>query len=577
MKNKLFILSLLVFTLNGFSQKNITTRFEASGGNETPEYHEIISWWKNLEKQSPMVKIKAMGPTDSGFPLHLVMVSGNKVFDIPTLKKQNKRIILVNNGIHPGEPDGIDASMLLVRDIVAKKIALPDNVVLAIIPVYNIGGALNRSEFFRVDQNGPEAFGSRGNARNYDLNRDFIKNDTRNARSFVEIFHYCDPDVFVDNHVSNGADYQHVMTLIPTQHSKLGGKMGAFMNEVFEPWLYKDMEEKNFPMIPYVSFVSGNPERGWSEFFETPRYSTGYAALWHTFAFMPETHMLKPYKDRVTATYELMRSFIQFTSEHSDEIARVRRQQKEEALTKAEFPIFWQMDREKKKQVYFKGYEAGYKTSEVSGLPRLYYDRNKPYEKWVGVNNVFNPVITVKKPDAYVIPQGWWQVIDLLKLNGVKMQPIARDTMINVEVYHIEDFTPSRGPYEGHYNHSNVKIKVSRQDIHFRKGDWLIPMNQDANRFLIEVLEPQAHDSYFSWNFFDPILNRKEGFASYNFEDVAAEYLKANPKVREMLEAQKSKDTAFAKNASAQLNFVYQNSPYSEPEYRRYPVYRIIN
>lgn len=576
MKKNIFSLYLILFTINSFAQ-NIPTRFESSGGTETPEYHEIIAWWKDLEKISPVIKVKEMGPTDSGYPLHLIIISGNRNFDLPSLKKQNKRVILVNNGIHSGEPDGIDASMLLAKDIVLKKTPLPDNIVLAIIPVYNIGGSLNRSENYRVDQNGPISFGSRGNARNFDLNRDFIKNDSRNARSFVEIFHYCDPDVFVDNHVSNGADYQHVMTLISTQHSKLGGAMGKYMNEVFEPWLYKDMDSKNFPLIPYVSFGGGNPERGWGEFFETPRYSTGFAALWHTFSFMPETHMLKSYKERVTATYELMRSFIKFTSENSNEIARLRKAQKEEALVKKEFPISWQPDRLQKKQVYFKGYEAENKISEVSGLPRLYYNRNKPYEKWVGVSNVFNPVISVKKPGAYILPQGWWQVAELLKLNGVIMQPLQNDTMINVEVYHIEDFNQARGPYEGHFNHSNVKIKTSQQKIAFRKGDWLIPMNQHANRFIIEVLEPQAHDSYFSWNFFDPILNRKEGYAAYAFEDIATEYLKNNPDIRKALEEQKLKDTAFAKSASAQLNFVYQNSPYSEPEFRRYPVYRVMN
>lgn len=117
----------------------------------------------------------------------------------------NKRIILINNGIHPGEPDGIDASMLLARDIVTNKVKLPDNVVLAFIPVYNIGGCLNRSAFYRVDQNGPEEFGFRGNSQNLDLNRDFIKSDSKEARSFAEIFHLTDPDIFLDNHVSNGS------------------------------------------------------------------------------------------------------------------------------------------------------------------------------------------------------------------------------------------------------------------------------------------------------------------------------------------------------------------------------------
>ena len=184
--------------------------------------------------------------TDAGFPLHLVLVSADKDFDIASIKRKKKAIIFVNNGIHPGEPDGIDASMQLVRDIVEKRFTLPQNVVLALLPVYNIGGMLNRSANYRVDQDGPAEFGFRGNAQNLDLNRDFIKTDSRNARTFAQIFHLLDPDIFVDNHVSNGADYQHVMTLITSQHNRLGGVMGPFMNKQFEPAIIQPDAAKRF-------------------------------------------------------------------------------------------------------------------------------------------------------------------------------------------------------------------------------------------------------------------------------------------------------------------------------------------
>ena len=62
--------------------------------------------------------------------------------------------------------------------------------------------------------------------------------------------------------------------------------------------------------------------------------------------------------------------------------------------------------------------------------------------------------------------------------------------------------------------------------MQFQKGDWYIPMNQVANRFLIETLEPQAEDSYFAWNYFDAILGQKEGYSAYAFEDIAADYVK---------------------------------------------------
>ena len=492
------------------------------------------------------------------------------------MKRKNKRIILINNGIHPGEPDGIDASMQLVRDVAEKRFTLPQNVVLALLPVYNIGGMLNRSANYRVDQDGPAEFGFRGNAQNLDLNRDFIKTDSKNARTFAQIFHLLDPDIFVDNHVSNGADYQHVMTLIASQHNRLGGVMGPFMNKQFEPAIYNLMQQKGFDLVPYVNHFGETPEKGWSEFWDSPRYSSGYASLWNTFAFVPETHMLKPYPQRVKATYALMQSFIEFATKNSAQITTLRAQQKAAQATQKTFPIAWKLDRSQSKEITYKGFESGKKRSEVSGLPRLYYDRSKPFYVKVPFYNYYVDTLSVQKPVAYLIPQGWWKVIELLQANGVKMRRLLNDSTLEVESYKIEKYTSSPRPFEGHHLNRDVQVSSSIKKVTFRKGDYLIPANSAANRFLTEVLEPHAEDSYFAWNFFDPILGQKEGFSAYVFEETAAQFLKDHPEVKKGLEERKAADAEFAKSASAQLNFVYQNSPYYEPAHNQYPVYRLL-
>jgi Zinc carboxypeptidase len=569
------IFSLLTLFLTIAHGQTITTKFEQSNGTQTPTYFEIVDWWKKLDATSGKIKMLTMGMTDAGYPLHLIVVSNNGDYNFENIHRNNKRVILINNGIHPGEPDGVDASMLLVRDIVINKYKIPDNIVLAVIPIYNIGGCLDRSADYRVDQNGPEEFGFRGNSQNLDLNRDFIKCDSKDARAFAEIFHSTDPDVFVDNHVSNGADYQHVMTLLTTQHNKLGGVMGEFLDKQFEPALYSLMKEKGFDLVPYVNSFGDTPENGWPEYWDGPRYSSGYAALWHTFSFVPETHMLKPYDQRVKSTYSLMQSFIEFTAKNSEQIKNLRNQTKKSVQSAIEFPISWALDRSQFKEVTYKGYEAGRKPSEVSGLQRLYYDRSKPFEKTVKIFNYFPPKTFIKKPAAYVIPRGWWKVIDLLKLNKVQMYQLKKDTMINVEVYKIDDYRTSPRQYEMHHPNSEVKTSSSVQQVKFSKGDWYIPMNQEANRFLIETLEPQAEDSYFAWNFFDAILGQKEGYSAYAFEDIAADHLKNNTDLKNKLEQRRTTDTAFAKSARAQLSFIYENSKWVEPAYLRYPVYRV--
>ena len=572
---KICLLLLISLPSVVFSQ-HITTRFEQSGGTESPTYYEIVEWWKKIDAASPIVKMMEMGPSDAGFPLHLVLVSSDKDFDIKSIKAKKKAIIFINNGIHPGEPDGIDASMLLVRDIVEKKYKLPSNVVLAIIPVYNIGGCLNRSKNYRIDQNGPKEKGFRGNAENLDLNRDFIKCDSKNAITFTKIFHYLDPEVFVDNHVSDGADYQHVMTLLTSQHNKLGGQMGEYLNQQFEPALYSLMKGKGYDLVPYVNHFGETPEKGWSAYWDSPRYSSGYTTLWSTFSFTPETHMLKPYKQRVESTKALEQSFIEFASQHCAEMLDLRQQTRKQQLVQASFPLAWKLDRSQSTQITYKGFEAGHKPSEVSGQPRLYYDRSKPFEAKVPFYDFYRDTLSVDRPKAYIIPQGWWKVIDRLHANNVQMRRFSRDTTVEVQWYKIENFQTSPRPYEGHHPNSQVKISVNTKTVTFRKGDWYISMNQIANRFLIETLEPQGEDSYFAWNFFDPILGQKEGYSDYSFEDIAAEYLKNNPDVKAKLDQRKATDSAFAKNGRAQLDFVFQNSPYFEPAYLQYPVYRIM-
>lgn len=564
------------FALPSLAQ-DLTTRFEKTQGHETATYQECIAYYQLLDKKFPQIKMLEMGPTDAGFPLHLVIYSQQGNFDFNSLRKQNKRIILINNGIHPGEPDGIDASMQLLRDLATGKVKMPDNVVLAVIPVYNIDGFLIRSPYYRSNQDGPAEFGPRGNAQNLDLNRDFIKADSRNARSFHQIYHLTDPDVFVDNHVSNGADYQHIITLLTTQHNKLGGVMGNFINKVFEPGLYQLMKTKGYDLIPYVNHYGNTPDNGWVEYSDGPRYSSGYTTLFHTFGFVPETHMLKPYPQRVKATYALMECFIQFTSQHSQEIKALRDQTKLAAKTQTEFPLTWTPDTSQRSTITYKGYTAAYKPSAISGLPRLYYNRSKPYEKQIPFYNYAVAGNFVKKPAAYIIPQGWWPVIDLLKNNRVEMKRLDRDTTMNVSVYHIAGYQTGNQPYEKHYLHTGIKVTSREDTIHFRKGDYYIPMNQTANRYLIETLEPTGGDSFFAWNFFDGILVQKEGFSSYVFEDSAAEYLKQHPELKAALEKKRATDTAFAKSAYDQLDFIYKNSPYAEPEFMRYPVYRIMN
>ena len=564
----------LVIATNAFSQ---TTPYEKSNGKETATYFEAIALCKQFDKVSPQIAMKEMGPTDAGYPLHLLLVSNDGVADPTIWHSKGKVVILINNGIHPGEPDGTDASLLLLRDIAQKKIKLPDNVALAVIPVYNIGGCLNRGSYSRANQNGPNSYGFRGNAQNLDLNRDFTKADSYNARSFAQIFHFLQPDILIDNHVSDGADYQHVFTLLTTQYNKLGAPLGDWLRKSFEPALYKDMDKRGWKVFPYVNFDSYDLSQGMTQFFEAPRYSSGYAALFQTIGFVPETHMLKPYTERVKSTFDFMLSVIDQSAAMGEQLKQKRKAAKEAMMNATQWPLSWTLQKSTHDTVTFLGYERDTIISAVTGLPTMQYNHQRPFTQTVKFHSYFEPSKWAKAPKYYVLQQGWNQAIDRLKENQVQMRRLTKDTILEVTVYRIEEFKTSTRVFEKHYRQTEVKTSSQVQKMQLLAGDYLIPVQQPAKRYLIEMLEPHGEDGFFAWNYFDAVLQQKEGYSNYRWETVAAAWLQANPKLQQQLDEKKKADPAFAKNSNAILNWVYKNSPYYEPVHMRHPVFRIEN
>ncbi|NAY92517.1 hypothetical protein GTQ34_11350 [Muricauda sp. JGD-17] len=550
------------------------TFYEVSNKKETATYEDAITYYKKLAQDFPEINIQTIGETDSGYPLHMVTFNPDGDFNLDHVR-QEKAIILINNGIHPGESDGIDATMLLYRDLATKILERPKNTILVTIPIYNVGGALNRNSTTRVNQNGPSEYGFRGNAQNYDLNRDFVKLDSKNAKTFTQIFHTVKPDVFVENHVSNGADYQYSLTHLFTQHNKMGGELGKYLNQEFRPNLESSLMDNGWDITPYVNVFNRPPEYGFSQFLDHPRYSTGYATLWNTLGLMVETHMLKPYKQRVEGTYQLMHSLMEVVEEDYKTIKSLREETLNDNLALSEYYFNWKVDSTKTSTLNFKGYEAEQLESDVTGWPRLKYDRSKPFTKETTYYNYFVPVDTVQIPEAYILKQGWHKIVERLDANQIEYTALQQDTVLTVESYRIADFETRKMPYEGHYLHYNTTVEKHIRDIKFRVGDLVIPTNQPGIRYLLETLEPQGVDSFFNWNFFDTVLQRKEGFSPYVFEDLALKMLQKDSVLLQSFLNKKESDFEFAQNWYAQLDWIYQHSKYLESAYRNYPVYRI--
>lgn len=543
-----------------------TTPFEKGNGNQSPNYEQMVKYYDELDRNFENISIESFGNDDNGEPIKVVVYSNTKDKKAP--------VVLINNGIHPGEPDGIDATMMLMRDLATGKIKF-NHLRIATIECYNISGMMRRGQFSRANQNGPEEYGFRGNARNYDLNRDFIKNDTENAKAFQEIFHAFRPIYFIDNHVSNGADYQYLFTYISTNKERLGKKLGSYFSQKMQPEILKNLEAKGIMTTPYVNIHEDTPDKGFAAFMDSPRYATGYTTLFNTLGTVVETHMLKPYKDRVRATYEYIVNALQYVENHTNEIQQLMEESLEDLQPGRQYAIQWKIDSTQFRNIDFKGFEAGRKPSEVSGKPRLFYDRQKPFTRKVKFYGDYEPTKMVTIPRFYVVPKFENRVISDLRRNKINMTSLSKDSVVTVEVYRITDFKTVKNPYEGHYLHYDTFAKKETKQMLLRKGDWLVSTQQNGVKYLLETLEPEAVDSFFNWNFFDAILSQKEYFSDYVFEDTAADLLKKNAALRTAFEMEKIVNQDLTNNPNAQLDWVYKHSPYYEATVGLYPVVRI--
>ncbi|WP_343632565.1 M14 family zinc carboxypeptidase [Fluviicola sp.] len=558
----------LVFPLFGLAQWD---------GNKTPTYPELINIYKKLDAEHREIELYEMGESDTEFPIYLVILNGAGD-SLPTFHKaKSGTTVLINNAIHAGEPDGVNACLLWIEEWIRKGKKTKDLPVIAIIPAYNVGGMMNRSSSGRANQDGPEEYGFRGNAQNLDLNRDFIKMDSKNMFTFVKIYQALDPDVFVDTHVSNGADYQYTLTLIHSMKERMAPGIQTVFNQKYIPSLTETLKKKWWDWSPYVETKGETPESGIEAFNDLPRYAQGYGTLFHALSITVETHMLKPFPKRVQATKDYLDFLFHWSHDAASEIEAAR----EEARLKSPqrishyFPFNYELTGQKD-SILFKGYDFGYKPSGVSGKDRLFYDRSKPFTKYIPYYQTYRAKDSVMVPRGYFVSKEAVEIIERLKANGVEFEATDSSLLKKVTTIRILDFESGSKPYEGHYLHRKVKSMEQEEEVRIPVGSIWVPCNQPKINFIVSVLEPRCEDSYFAWNMMDSYIQEKEYFSAYVFEDEAAQILKENPSLREQLEKKKSNDPEFAKSAEAQLFFVYQNSQrFEKKTFNRLPIYKV--
>lgn len=581
----LLLFSNLVLLIPSYAQSVIKeewlTKFEKSNYLETARYEETMNYFRKFEVASEYAKMFSIGKSPQGRDIIALVVSKEKAFTPEEAKKTGKPLLMIVSGIHSGEIEGKDATMLLLREILItkEKSDYLEHCNLLIIPIFSVDGHERFSKYSRINQNGPTEMGWRTTAQNLNLNRDWLKADAPEMQYLLKLFSNWLPDFLIDNHTTNGADFQYTVTYGIEKFQNVYPPMAEKIKNSFIPYFEKYVEDKGFLVFPYLGFRDNTPEKGLYDWFGSPRLSNGYVAIQNRICLLVETHMMKPFKERVFGTKAAIEASIEYLGKQKNEILALNREADLKTfemytIEKQYFPIQFKI-KDTPSEILYKGFKAIRDSSMISGGVRTIFTDEK-YEAIVPYYNDLETIDSVKVPFAYILPREWDLIAQRLKLHGVEVETITKEMKITVTKYKFKDVKFSDVPYEGRQT-VNCNYDVLQEEEIIPAGSYLIKTGQRTLRVILWSLEPKSSDSFLRWGFFNTIFERKEYFERYVMEKMALEMLNKIPGLQEEFEKKLTEDENFKGNPYQRLNFFYERSPYFDNKLNVYPILRVEN
>ncbi len=566
----------ILFTACNRSKPDYATLFEKSDYLETDNYESSIAYAKMLAKNLKEVNYETIGKTSQGREIPMLIVDENGSTKPEKIRKSGKTVILIQACIHPGEPNGKDAGFMLIRDMLVNKQNddLLKYFTILFIPVMNPDGLANFSPYHRLNQNGPKLTGWRVNAQGMNLNRDYTKLQTAEMQAFVTTFNKWQPDLFIDTHATDGADYQYVMTYSIEDFGNYDASLSNWLSQTWEPQITAAMAKKDKAISRYIEFDPwGDPTAALVENSFSAMFSESYAMARNCPGILMETHSLKPYKERVMASYDMIVETMRIIHQDADNFKKAITDARKNDLTLKELPASIFPSRKDTTWVNFLGYEFKKVKSDVTGGEYISYDNTKPETRRTMKFRDDTPSRMLAVPKEYVIPAQCGEVIDIVKAHGFEVEMLKKDKTMTVNTYRFKDVQFYPVPSEGRSRVSSFQAEEISREVTFPKGSAVVKTSQNGVRLLMNLLEPEMDGSLLKWGFFNDIFQRTEYFEIYNMEPMAKTMMEKDP-----LLAVQFKDwmaTFDAKTPPTQyeiLNWFYERSPYYDSNYMTYPV-----
>lgn len=560
------------------------THAEKTDYRQTPNYADTVAFAKQLADASPAIEYRGFGHSGQGRELPLLIASETQTFTPEAARAAGKAVVLIQACIHSGEPDGKDAGFALLRDIAITKTAagILNNVVLLFMPIYNTDGHERSTPFNRINQNGPESMGWRTTSTYQNLNRDYMKADTPETRAWLRLWNEWEPDLFIDCHVTDGADYRCNITYHHEHHAGIDEAVLDWERDVFDGKVAKATADAGNVISWYLEFIDNRDlTLGTRDFNGSPRFSTGYVPLRNRPGILIETHMIKDYRSRVIGTYDFLRSALTEVNNDPDRLIRIGHEADLRTTDAGRlynpanlYPLDFELT-DKTTPFELKAFQYETEQSEVSGDLRVIYGR-EPLDLTIPMYDTFRVTAAAAPPLHYIVPVQWTSVIEVLHAHGIRFRSLAELTPVEVESYR---FTNVRWPYEPFEGRHMPQFDVERttETREFPAGSIVIPVAQPLGKVILNLLEPQAPDSFAKWGFFNAIFEEKEYAEHYVLETLAREMMQNDPELKREFEALLASDADFAVSPAARLRFFYKRSPYWDPQMSLYPVGRVTS
>jgi hypothetical protein len=560
------------------------TKAERTGFRETGDYEDTRAYARRLAEASPWIEVLSFGTSPQGRDLMLLVASKDGAFTPDAARRAGKPVILVQNAIHAGEIEGKDASLMLLRDtaITREREELLDGATLLVMPLFNVDGYGHFGPYTRVNQNGPAESGWRTTAQTYNLNRDYMKADSPEMQAWLRVFDDWKPDLLIDNHTTDGADYQYVITYQLGTRADMPPSVAAWSRDVYLPALERHVEAEGFPVGPYLDLMDPlDPAKGFQGVHDTGRYSTGYVPLRNRPALLVETHMLKAYEPRLRSTYETMVATLELVGRDAEGLRRAVREAEawSARITGTadgdSIPLSFEVSDSASTTLDYRGVSWRHEPSEISGAMRVIYG-DEAIEMDVPFYGALVPRHFVRPPDAYVIPVEWASIAEKLRLHGIPVERLPEPVVGEFEVVRFPHVSWADGPFEGHHLVDSLEATVAVETDTLPAGSFRVPLGNPTGRLTMQLLEPLAPDSFLRWGFFDGIFEAKEYAEHYVMEELAREMLAKDEALRREFEARLRDDPEFRADPAARLEFFYGRTPFRDAKKDRYPIVRTV-